>query len=580
MAYSYYPIDNLSGGLNLKQDSSLIADNECVIAENCDFYIRVGSIMSRKRLRKLNSVAITGKIIKLYRYLKSGGTSYLMAETDDGTTRRIYYSTDNGANFTILATRTTNYKSSFLDYEDWLYFADFNDEPKRWDGTSLTKWGIAAPGTAPALAVGAAGNPSGTYRYKVTFLNAEGTESENSPASADITVTDQQIDLSSIPTSPDGQVTKRKLYRFGGTLTDYYHIVTIADNTTTTYTDNTIDTAVGGVLDPYPRFPAPKAKALALHFNRIFAANTSYGGVNYPHGFVWSRARRPENFYDLSIPDPAGIKGKAILNAIELGESLYFFKEEPPFALRGANEDTFYLDPSYVQVPCTSADSVTVIHSMVGFLGLDGYYMFNGLTANKITTKIDPIFLTELNQAQVAKVAAAFDQKKNRVYIIYPESPAADPNRVLVYDITTNAFHKWPVNATFIYFDHVQNIVLAGSSDGFVYELDSDSPTEANTTFKWRSKEYDFGQHEIYKTLFAVRLTVKTNGQDVTFNQYIDNFLSHTGTINTDMEWLEIQFDEPESGINFQIEFTGTAAGQVLISPPLVFKYKITDIKV
>jgi len=101
LAYSYYPVDNLSGGLNLKQDSSLIADNECVIAENCDFYIRVGSIMSRKRLRKLNSVAITGKIIKLYRYLKSGGTSYLMAETDDGTTRRIYYSTDNGANFTF-----------------------------------------------------------------------------------------------------------------------------------------------------------------------------------------------------------------------------------------------------------------------------------------------------------------------------------------------------------------------------------------------------------------------------------------------------------------------------------------------
>ena len=46
------------------------------------------------------------------------------------------------------------------------------------------------------------------------------------------------------------------------------------------------------------------------------------------------------------------------------------------------------------------------------------------------------------------------------------------------------------------------------------------------------------------------------------------------------MEWLEIQFDEPESGINFQIEFTGTAPSQVLISPPLVFKYKITDIKV
>jgi len=116
--FKYHSVNSLSGGLNVKQDPSLIADNECVIAENCDFYIKAGSIMSRKRLRKLNSVAITGKIIKLYRYLKSGGTSYLMAETDDGTTRRIYYSTDNGANFTLLTTKNTHYKLSFLDYED------------------------------------------------------------------------------------------------------------------------------------------------------------------------------------------------------------------------------------------------------------------------------------------------------------------------------------------------------------------------------------------------------------------------------------------------------------------------------
>ncbi|MEW6214099.1 MAG: hypothetical protein AB1478_02675 [Nitrospirota bacterium] len=577
--YEYYSITSLGGGLNLRQDSSLIQDHECVIAENCDFSEVVGGILSRKRIKKLNATAMAGKVIKLYRYVKSDATAYLIAETDDGTTRRIYYSTDDSA-FSLLTTRTTGYRSSFVDYEDWLYFLDIQDEPKRWNGTSFTKWGIAAPGTAPTLAEGSAGNLSGTYQYKITFLNAEGTESANSPASSKITVSSKIIELSAIPTSTDGQVTKRRVYRFGGTLTDYYLINAINDNTTTTYSDNTIDTDVGPLLDPYDRYPAPNAKASTVHYNRIFLSNILYGGVKSPHGFLWSRARRPENFYDPSNPDPAGTKGKNVLEVVEMGESVYFLTEETIYALRGANEDTFYLDPTYVQIGCFSKDSVCKLGTSVGYLGSDGYYFFNGLSSKKITDKVESVFTNDLNKSQIAKVGGVFNQRKNRIYITYPKSPATDPDRILIYDLLTTAFHEWPVATTSIYFDHHTDVVLCGSSDGYVYELESDNPTEANTTFKWKSKAYDFGQREIYKTLFAVRLTIKTAGQDVTFNQYIDNVLTHQGTINTDYEWLEVQFDVPESGINFQTEITGTVSTPVRILPPLVYKYKVTDIKV
>jgi hypothetical protein len=580
MAYRYHPVTSLAGGLNLRQDPSLIADNECVEATNLDFTARIGSIKTRQKIKKLNSAALTGKVINLYRYIKSTGTSYLMAETDDGVTRRIYYSTDNGATFTLLTTRTTGYKSAFVDYEDWLYFADINDEPKRWDGSSLTKWGIAAPGTAPTLAVGAAGNPSGTYKYKVTFLNAEGTESANSPASSEITVSSQQIDLSDIPTSSDGQVTQRKIYRFGGTLTDYYYIATINDNTTTTYTDNTADTAVGGLLDPYDRYPAPNTKCLALHFNRIFTGNMAYAGVKYPHGFTWSRARRPENFYDPSNPNPVGTKGKEIQRVEELGESLYFLTEESIFALRGGTEDTFYLDPTYVQMPCESGDSVCKIGSNIGYLGLDGYYRFDGLTSKKATDKVEPIFLEDLNTAQITKVASAYDQKKNRIYIIYPEGSATDPNKILIYEVSTGAFHKWDLAATAIYFDHERNYILIGDTSGYVYELESASPTETSVTFRWLSKAYDFGVPEIYKTIFSVKTSINTNGQDITANFYADGSLITSVTVNSVADWIDLGIQGGISGINFQIELTGTVSSDIVIAAPIVFKYKVTDVKV
>ncbi|MEM7828031.1 MAG: hypothetical protein QW561_01680, partial [Candidatus Aenigmatarchaeota archaeon] len=557
MEFNYYAVRSLSGGLNTRQDPSLIADNECVIAENVDFDSKIGSVVTRKRIRRLNSTALAGRVIGLYRYIKSTGVSYLIAETDDTVTRRIYYSTNNGSTFTLLTTRTTGYVSAFVDYEDWLYFTDLNDEAKRWNGTSLTKWGISAPGTAPTLTVGEAGNLTGTYKYKVTFLNAEGTESGSSPASAEITVSGQKINLSNIPTSPDGQVAKRRIYRFGGTLTDYYLVATINDNTTTTYTDNLPDTDVGALLDPYDRYPAPNAKTLDVHYNRIFAGNIKHAGVSYPHGFVWSRARRPENFYDPSDPDPAGRKGKEVVRVIEMGESIYFFTKETISALRGSNEDTFYLDPTYVQMPCQSGLSVCRIGTAIGYLGLDGYYLFNGLSSRNVSDKVRSIFVDEINTDEIEKISAVYDQKHNRLYIIYPEGSAVDPDKILIFDLTTNSFCKWLLPATTIYFDHELNRVLIGSSTGYVYELESDSPTETNFTFKWRSKAYDFGVPETYKTLYAVRFTIKTNAQNVTVNLYKDSALYGYSTFATDGDWTEIREDAGITGKNFQIEITG-----------------------
>ena len=92
-----------------------------------------------------------------------------------------------------------------------------------------------APTTAPtAVASGTAGNPNGTFRYAVSFVS--GGESALGIASAPITVDGLQVELSNIPLGPDG-TTARKIYRSlnGGS---FALLTTLADNTTTTFTDN------------------------------------------------------------------------------------------------------------------------------------------------------------------------------------------------------------------------------------------------------------------------------------------------------------------------------------------------------
>jgi hypothetical protein len=96
------------------------------------------------------------------------------------------------------------------------------------------------PPTAPTVAAGAAGTPSGTYRCRVTFVTAFGETAGGT--SAQVTVTSQRIEWSNIPTGPTG-TTARKLYRSqpGGAANTERLLTTLADNTTTVFSDNVAD---------------------------------------------------------------------------------------------------------------------------------------------------------------------------------------------------------------------------------------------------------------------------------------------------------------------------------------------------
>ncbi len=109
--------------------------------------------------------------------------------------------------------------------------------------------GEPAPGAPTvALAGGGAGNlDNAAYRYRVTFVTADG-ETEGGTISSAVTVVDKTSDgkmaLSVIPLG-GLRVTSRKIYRTEGDGSDYKLLTTIADNTTTTYTDNIADGSLG-----------------------------------------------------------------------------------------------------------------------------------------------------------------------------------------------------------------------------------------------------------------------------------------------------------------------------------------------
>jgi uncharacterized phiE125 gp8 family phage protein len=105
-----------------------------------------------------------------------------------------------------------------------------------------------APGAITVALVAESGNvDNGSHRYRVTFVTADG-ETQAGDISAAVTVANKtasgKVLLSSIPIG-GSTVTSRKIYRTAANGAVYYLLATIADNTTTTYTDNIADASLG-----------------------------------------------------------------------------------------------------------------------------------------------------------------------------------------------------------------------------------------------------------------------------------------------------------------------------------------------
>lgn len=105
---------------------------------------------------------------------------------------------------------------------------------------------IPNPGSPgpPTLAAGAAGNPpAGTYEYVVTFVTVEGETLPGTESAPLTTGSALQISLTNIPLGGPG-TTARKIYRSRGGAA-YQLVTTLANNSATTYTDNTLDAGLG-----------------------------------------------------------------------------------------------------------------------------------------------------------------------------------------------------------------------------------------------------------------------------------------------------------------------------------------------
>lgn len=267
----------MDGGLNTKFEPSIIADQDS--PDNLNVVFDAGSVGTRNGFSKVNTAAVGSFVCDGLYTRKATGNVETMVAFYGGTGWTL-----NGTSLVTIGSAqsvmTAGQRVGAAQMEGHIFIGNGGITPYKYNGTDFTRHGVPQPTNTASYVTGGAGNPNGAYTYKILFRNSGTVQGNPSAQSTTITVASTKVEITSIPVAPQSHgVASRRLYRTKTSMTTFYLLTTLSDNTTTTYSDDTADTGLGAELTTDDKSEPPKYSTIIYHQNRLFmndSANPEY----------------------------------------------------------------------------------------------------------------------------------------------------------------------------------------------------------------------------------------------------------------------------------------------------------------
>ncbi len=512
------------GGLNNKYPITEILDNESPDCLNVMF--GNGTVETREGFTKLNTASV-GSFACDGLYVRRDNTNAeTMVAWFGGTCWQLA-----GTSFSTIGSAqsifTAGIRVGSAQDENHIFFDNGGSIPYKWNGTAFTRHGVYPPTTT--LTVGSANvvgalTASGEYRYKITFVNSQSVESDVGPVSTTfvISTTSGQNTLSVIPTAPQSWgIGSRRVYRNAAAGTTFKRVGVIADNTTTTFTDNVADGDLGATA-PTDNGVPPKWNSCVYHQTRLFMNDTA--NPNY----VWyTEAANPytvasTNFIRIGDNTSDLVKGLAVYDnsiVVFCEKSvwlIYMPTTDPTGWVQIRSKSSYGSISPYCLIDFQNKVLFPAVHSgqMVGFSALQGDAVQPSATLLTISNAGSE-FLSDRVEDSVFEVQNTYISNisgityKNQIFITvtYGSGSTAN-NRVFVYDFSITNLSKeqdaawvpWSGISAAQFAVYAQNLYFGSSvADGFVHKLFngtySDNGSAINSYFS--TKEFSGEDTEI-----------------------------------------------------------------------------------
>jgi len=502
-------------GVVTQRSPLLLNEGELISSEGFSYEVD-GVLETRQAKSKVNATAVNS-IHTIKRYMNNvilGDSNHVRIKWDLDGYCDLYTPVDGDfASLGILGS-TARWKTA--DHREFTLIINEHDK-KAIAGINLYEWGIDNPITAPIGTAGATGNPSDTYSlyytYYVKFPNGRVYETGPSPAGS-VTVSSKKIEWSGIglcPYSGTGLKIYRKLYRYSTTLMETYHVTTIKDNTTTTYSDNATDATL--LLDNIlstTTYDSPPENLVDVtdYLNRIFTIKGSY--------LYYSESGIPFAFPAANSILVSRI-GEDLIGLTAWGDQLYIGDEKTWYRLQGTDSDTWQIRQTFAEQGIINKHTLKA--TKYGIVGqwYDGIYLFDGSLSKNITEKVlKDSFFSDMGTESACY--AEFDGR--RYYFIYPTS-GTTLDKCLIIDFLyypeIRIFHSDFVPNAY-QFHAPTGIEYMGKSDGYQYENGTSETIAVTLQTGDRAMKDIFHQKETEYLYYDAN----TGGKDVTLIIYAD----------------------------------------------------------
>ena len=359
------------------------------------------------------------------------------------------------------------------------------------------------------------GKRKNAYRYRVTFVNERGQESEPSIASGmctfengnDLYEYDEAMNDNysfsnedgrtfirvGIPTGPAGTVARRvyrtqTLYNGSNALASlgrgekFYFLDEIQDNFTTVFEDGKPDAFLGSLLYEEDFGPVPSGvKYLASFKNTMFVAGHSgsevaYSAPSFPEVFP------RDNVFFIGDANEGPITGMyATRNA------LVVFKQKGIYLIKGDQNTGFVSVTLTLDTGCSSPNSIKEVPGLgLAFLSHDGIYLMKGALENtgtitgvvNISTPI-PDLMNKLNPSALLNAFGEIYHKDREYWLAVPTLGSDKNDLVLVYHYEIGAWsyrENYPIGCMVQTKDHRGYLFYGSNASG------DDSETNLGTS--------------------------------------------------------------------------------------------------
>lgn len=462
----FYVIDDFSKLLLSHQNPYTIGNQGAIDAENVRANEQAGSLAKRPPLNLVGTCNHSSPVTGLYRYYKSDGTKYTL----NTSSTFLDYISDAGSCTNLEALLTTGKRSTFITYKDWVIVTNGYDQPIKWDGkltvTSNTTGARTAGDLATQLGAPFAELLTGTgltaskwYQYKIAYYN--GTTYSYSDARTNPLLTGSSvhsIKLTDIPLGPSG-TTHRYLYRTlnqnsrAAVIADtaFYLVDDIADNITTTFSDNVADSTISAdnpptwstVTSSGSNVTTPHGLFLFINKDYIWLANDP-SGVSYGQSTAYfSQVLNPDywpatNFF-LVRPDD----GDSITGITSFLSQLTIFKTNSiqKIYTDQSSPTSWQLSQPFSFIGAAAPYSIVVTPLGIFYLGRFGLYKFDGQSSSLISDVVTKD-IRDINATNYNNVASVYYNNEYRMAYEASSTGAAANDRVLLFDIVRNSYTK------------------------------------------------------------------------------------------------------------------------------------------